>query len=71
MTSLRRRMLEDMQIRNLAVNTQEAYIQQVSLFARHFNQSPERLGPEQKPCPMLVVDHNRRPDSCLIRSIHG
>jgi site-specific recombinase XerD len=47
MTSLRRRMLENMQIRNLAVNTQEAYIQQVSLFARHFNQSPERLGPEQ------------------------
>src|SRR6266481_8937134 len=47
MTSLRRRMLEDMQIRNLAVNTQEAYIQQVSLFARYFNQSPERLGPEQ------------------------
>jgi integrase/recombinase XerD len=47
MTSLRQRMLEDMQIRNLAVNTQEAYVQQVSLFARHFNQSPERLGPEQ------------------------
>src|SRR5467141_2786244 len=47
MTSLRRRMLEDMQIRNLALNTQEAYIQQVSLFARHFNQSPELLGPEQ------------------------
>jgi integrase/recombinase XerD len=46
MTSLRRRMLEDMQIRNLAANTQEAYVQQVSLFARHFNQSPERLGPE-------------------------
>ena len=47
MTSLRQRMIEDMQIRNLAVNTQESYIQQVSLFARHFNQSPERLGPEQ------------------------
>lgn len=47
MTSLRQRMLEDMQIRNLAVNTQESYVQQVSLFARHFNQSPERLGPEQ------------------------
>ena len=30
MTSLRRRMIEDMQIRNLAVNTQESYIQQVS-----------------------------------------
>jgi len=47
MTSLRLRMLEDMQIRNLAVNTQESYVQQISLFARYFNQSPERLGPEQ------------------------
>ena len=47
MTPLRQRMLEDMRIRNLAVNTQEAYVQQVSLFARYFNQSPERLGPEQ------------------------
>ncbi len=47
MTSLRQRMTEDMQIRNLAVNTQESYVQQVSLFARYFNQSPELLGPEQ------------------------
>jgi Phage integrase, N-terminal SAM-like domain len=45
--SLRLRMLEDMQIRNLAVNTQESYVQQISLFARYFNRSPERLGPEQ------------------------
>ena len=47
MTSLRQRMIEDMQIRNLAVHTQESYVQQVSLFARHFNKSPELLGPEQ------------------------
>jgi integrase/recombinase XerD len=47
MTSLRQRMLEDMQVRKLAANTQQVYVQQVSLFARHFNQSPERLGPEQ------------------------
>ena len=26
---------------------QESYVQQVSLFARYFNQSPEQLGPEQ------------------------
>ena len=49
MTSLRLRMLEDMQIRNLAVNTQECYAQQVSLFARYFNQSPEQLGAEELP----------------------
>jgi integrase/recombinase XerD len=47
MTSLRQRFTEDMQIRNLAVNTQESYVRQVSQFARHFNQSPELLGPEQ------------------------
>lgn len=47
MTSLRRQMIEDMQIRNLAVNTQESYVRQVSRFARHFKKSPELLGPEQ------------------------
>ena len=46
MTTLRQRMTEDMQVRNLALNTQTSYVQQVSLFARHFNQSPEKLGPE-------------------------
>jgi site-specific recombinase XerD len=40
-------MIEDMQIRNLAVNTQESYVRQVSRFARHFKKSPELLGPEQ------------------------
>lgn len=46
MTPLRQRMTEDMQVRNLALNTQIAYVQQVALFARHFNKSPEQLGPE-------------------------
>jgi integrase/recombinase XerD len=47
MTSLRQRMIEDMQVRNLAMGTQDSYVQQVSRFARHFNKSPELLGPEQ------------------------
>jgi site-specific recombinase XerD len=47
MTSLRTRMTEDMQIRNLAVHTQNTYLLQVARFARHFNKSPELLGPEQ------------------------
>ena len=47
MTPLRQRMLEDMGIRNLAENTQLSYLQQVSLYARHFHRSPEELGPEQ------------------------
>ena len=45
MTPLRQRMLEDMQIRNFSQNTQESYLMQVSLYARHFRRSPEGLGP--------------------------
>ena len=44
MTALRTRMTEDMKIRNLALTTQVSYLEQVSLFARHFNKSPEILG---------------------------
>ena len=68
MTPLRQRMLEDMRIRNLAVNTQEAYVQQVSLFARYFNQSPERLGPEQIRAYQvyLTTDKKLAPGSILI-----
>ncbi len=47
MTPLRQRMLEDMRIRNLAPNTQQTYVQQVSIFARYFGRSPDRLGPEE------------------------
>jgi len=47
MISLRQRMIEDMQVRNLSVHTQKCYVLQVSLFARYFNKSPELLGPEQ------------------------
>jgi len=47
MTSLRQRMIEDMRIRNPAVHTQNSYVMQVSMFARHFSRSPEVLGPEE------------------------
>jgi len=60
MTSLRQRFIEDMQIRNLAVNTQESYIQQVSLFARHFKKSPELLGPEQIRAYQLYMTNEKK-----------
>ena len=46
MSILRQRMSEDMQLRNLALNTQLSYLQQVSCFARYFNKSPAELGEE-------------------------
>jgi len=60
MTSLRQRFIEDMQIRNLAVNTQESYIQQVSLFARHFKKSPELLGPEHIRAYQLYLTNEKK-----------
>ena len=47
MTPLRKRLIEDMTVRNLAPTTQATYVQQVSMFARHFDRSPETLGPEE------------------------
>ena len=47
MTSLRQRMLEDLRIRNYCPSTVTCYIRAVAQFAKHFNQSPDLLGPDQ------------------------
>jgi integrase/recombinase XerD len=68
MTSLRQRMTEDMQVRNLALNTQTSYVQQVSLFARHFDKSPEQLGPEDIRSYQVYLTNEKKlaPGSVLI-----
>lgn len=67
-TPLRQRMTEDMQVRNLARNTQTSYVQQVSLFARHFNKSPELLGPEDIRTYQVYLTNERKlaPGSVVI-----
>jgi integrase/recombinase XerD len=68
MTTLRRRMTEDMQVRNLSSHTKATYVQQVSLFARHFNQSPELLGPEEIRSYQVYLTNEKKlsPGSILI-----
>jgi hypothetical protein len=47
MSPLRRRMIEDMTVRNLSPTTQRSYIHAVSKISRHFGRSPDRLGLEE------------------------
>ena len=68
MTPLRRRMTEDMQVRNFSPHTQNSYVQQVSLFARHFNKSPEIMGREEIRSYQVYLTNEKKlaPSSILI-----
>src|SRR5277367_3973300 len=44
MTPLRRRMIENMKVRNLSPATQRSYVYAVAQFAQHFKRSPDWLG---------------------------
>ena len=46
MTPLRRRMTDDMTLRNFTKATIKAYVRAVARFATHFHCSPDRLGRE-------------------------
>jgi integrase/recombinase XerD len=60
MSPLRRRMIEDMQIRNLTANTQRVYIANVFRFVCHFRKSPDLLGPTEIRSYLLHLTRERR-----------
>jgi integrase/recombinase XerD len=60
MSPLRRRMIEDMQVRNLTAHTQRVYVEQVVRFARHFRRSPEHLGPPDIRTYLIHLSQERR-----------
>ena len=47
MTPLRKRMIEDMEIRNLSSGTIAIYVRHVAAFATFFGKSPDKLGPDE------------------------
>ena len=57
MTRLRKMMLEELQRRNYAKTTVDAYIRAVEQFARHFKRPPDRL----------TLDHLRTYQAYLLR----
>ena len=69
MTPLRKRMMEELQLRNLSPITADTYISAVERFARHFNQSPARLGSEQVRQYLLHLMQDRKvgPNTLLVQ----
>src|SRR6202790_4965870 len=66
-TNLRQRMTEDMQVRNLSPLTQNSYVQQVSMFVRHFAISPAVLRPENIRDYQLYLTNHKKLSASLIK----
>jgi integrase/recombinase XerD len=60
MTPLRKRMLEELQLRNYAEFTIERYLDAVRSFAKFFHKSPDQLGPEQIREYLLYLVRDRK-----------
>ena len=71
MTPLRKRMLEDMQIRNLSPNTIDGYLRYVAQFANHLKTSPDRLGPEHIRTYLLHLLNQQVNVSILTQTVCG
>ena len=73
MTALRRRMLEDMQVRNLSAGTQQVYLQHISRFARYCGRSPAELGPEEIRAYQLYLTKEKQltPSTLVIAALRS
>jgi site-specific recombinase XerD len=70
MTTLRQRMIEDLQICNRSPHTVRSYVACIAHFARHFGKSPELLGPEEiRQYQVYLVNERRVSLSYLIQIV--
>ncbi len=72
MTVLRKRMLEDLRIRNYSPSTVRCYTRAVAEFAKHFNKPPDKLGPKQiREWQLYLLNEKRVKLSTYIQAVCG
>jgi site-specific recombinase XerD len=60
MTPLKKRMIEELQLRNLSATTVFTYVRSVERFAKYYRQSPEMLGAEHVRDYLLHLKNDRK-----------
>src|SRR5512134_3288052 len=60
MNALRKKMIENMQLRGFAERTQEAYLLAVSQLARHYHKSPDQINEEELRQYFLFLNNDKQ-----------
>ncbi len=71
MTPLRKRMTEELQLRNLSPITAAVYLKAVERFAKYFRQPPDRLGAEEVREWLLYLINDRKVATTLVAGPSG
>jgi integrase/recombinase XerD len=72
MTALRRRMLEDLQLRGLAPRTQQCYLEAVKHLAQHYRRAPDRISEEElRQCFLFLLHEKKVAESTFRIHLYG
>lgn len=71
MSPLRKRMLEELQLRNLSEVTSNMYLRLVWRFAKHFGKSPDQLGPDHVRQYLLHLRNDKKDNWSTIQVNRG
>jgi integrase/recombinase XerD len=72
MTALRRRMLEDLQLRGLAPRTQQCYLEAVKPLAQHYRRAPDHISEEElRPYFLYLLNEKQVAESTLRIHLYG
>ena len=69
MTPLREKMIAEMQLRRLSVNTQESYVRSVLKLAGHYGISPDKISGEKLKSYVLFLTNKRKLEWSSINAI--